>query len=379
MDVTGLNQDRVMSDRVLEEIAALKDEDWALREDAATLLGDFRDPRAVAPLLEALHDEDRAVRDAATGALRKIGQAAVPALIVALQDPNGNVQEIAVAVLKDLSDPRAVDPLIGCLTNKNWIVRMHAAKGLGIVGDARAIVHLMSLLTDEVKAVRVDATDALARIGRPALASLLAALRHEAWILRLHACEALGKIGADDAVEPLCRAMLQDRDTAVRQDAAKALGGIGSPDALEALTVAVNDLDVRPFAVEALGKLKDPRAVGTLIDVVTGKSRPANVRQVPVCGGAAETDVEEMEVQAFAIGGLAEIGDDRAIEPLIRALKDTRLRAAAAAALGKMGLRVAAPLLAAMKTETDSNILFHARAIMSAVGWRPAATMKEGG
>ena len=60
-----------MSDRVLEEIAALRDEDWALREEAAMLLGDFRDPRAVGPLVEALHDEDRAVREAAT----KIGRA----------------------------------------------------------------------------------------------------------------------------------------------------------------------------------------------------------------------------------------------------------------------------------------------------------------
>lgn len=368
-----------MSDRVLEEIAALKDEDWALREDAATLLGEFCDPRAVGPLMEVLRDEDRAVRDAATGALRKIGPSAVPALIVALQDPNGNVQEIAVAVLKDLPDPRAVDPLIGCLTSRNWIVRMHAAKGLGIAGDPRAIAHLVSRLTDEVKAVRADATDALVRIGRPALDGLLAALCHDAWILRLHACEALGKIGAEEAVEPLCRAMLKDRDTAVRQDAAKALGGIGSPLALEALTAALTDLDVRPFAVEALGRLKDLRAVEVLIDVVTGQGRPANDRQTPVCGGAAEMDVEEMETQTFAIGGLAELGDDRAIDPLIRALKDTRLRAAAASALGKMGLRVAAPLLAAMKTETDPNILFHARAIMSVVGWRPAVTMKEGG
>ena len=47
-----------MSDRVLEEIAALKDEDWALREEAATLLGQFADPRAVSPLIEVLHDED---------------------------------------------------------------------------------------------------------------------------------------------------------------------------------------------------------------------------------------------------------------------------------------------------------------------------------
>jgi HEAT repeat protein len=378
--VTALRTEAGMSDRVLEEIAALKDDDWALREDAATLLGEFGDPRAVTPLIEALHDEDRAVREAATGALRKIGSAAVPALIAALQDLNGNVQEIAVAVLKDLPDPRAADPLIGCLTNKNWIVRMHAAKGLGIAGDARAIAQLVPLLIDPVKAVRVDATDALVRIGRPALATLLAALRHHEWVLRLHACEALGKIGAEEAVEPLCQVLLHDRDMAVRQDAAKALGGIGSSGALEALTAATRDRDVRSFAVEALGKLKDPRAVGTLIDVVTGKGRPANVRKVPVCGDdSGEMDVKEMETKAFAIAGLAAIGDDRAIEPLIRALKDTRLRTAAAAALGEMGLRVAAPLLAAMKTETDSNILFHARAIMSAVGWRPAATMKEGG
>src|SRR2546422_7602385 len=62
---------------------------------------EFRDPRAVGPLVEALHDEDRAVREAATTALRKIGPPAAPALIVALQDPNGNVQEAAVAILKE--------------------------------------------------------------------------------------------------------------------------------------------------------------------------------------------------------------------------------------------------------------------------------------
>src|SRR2546427_698347 len=285
-----------MSDRVLEEIAALKDEDWALREEAATLLGEFRDPRAVGPLVEALHDEDRAVREAATTALRKIGPPAAPALIVALQDPNGNVQEAAVAILKDVATP-----------------------------------------------------------------------------------EALGKIGAEEAVVPLCDVMLHDRDMAVRQDAAKALGSIGHPAAFEALEKAVTDLSVRPYAVDALGKLKDPRAVPILIDVVAGKNRPANARRVPVCGDeSGALDVEEMEVQIFAVGGLAEIGDDRAIQPLIRALKDTRLRAAAASALSKMGLRIAAPLLAAMRTETDSNILSPARGILSPVGWRPAPTVKEG-
>src|SRR2546428_6877097 len=120
-----------MSDRVLEEIAALKDEDWALREEAATLLGEFRDPRAVGPLVEALHDEDRAVREAATTALRKIGPPAAPALIVALQDPNGNVQEAAVAILKDVATPEAVGPPVGCLTGQERTRRGDARQTAG--------------------------------------------------------------------------------------------------------------------------------------------------------------------------------------------------------------------------------------------------------
>ena len=40
-----------MADSVAEQIAALKDEDWAIREEAAMALGTFRDPRAVAPLV----------------------------------------------------------------------------------------------------------------------------------------------------------------------------------------------------------------------------------------------------------------------------------------------------------------------------------------
>jgi HEAT repeat protein len=368
-----------LSDRVLEEITALKDEDWALREEAATLLGDFADPRAVVPLVETLHDEDRAVRDAATTALRKIGRAGIPVLVNALKNPNGNVQEAAVSILKDLADPSTVEPMIECLRSRNWILRMHAAQALGTLGDERAIVPLVPLLMDPVKAVRVDTTDALARIGPASLDTLLGALRHNEWILRLHACEALGKIGAEQAVAPLSQVVVEDKDAAVRQDAAKALGALGNAKALDTLLAVLHDLDVRPFAVEALGKLQDVRAVPTLIAIVTGAGRPANSRRVPSCGDeSGELYLEEMEVQEKAVAALADIGDRRAIEPLIAALKDTRLRAAAASALTRFGLSVAEPLLAKMKTETDSNILFHARTILTTVGWRPKVTMKAG-
>src|SRR5215831_6429637 len=69
-----------MGDMVAEQIAALKDEDWAIREDAATALGTLRDPRAVGPLVTLLRDSDRAVREAAIGALTALGEPAVTAL-----------------------------------------------------------------------------------------------------------------------------------------------------------------------------------------------------------------------------------------------------------------------------------------------------------
>jgi len=50
-----------MADSVLEQIAALKDDDWAVREEAATALAAYRDARAVDPLVRVLRDEDRAV------------------------------------------------------------------------------------------------------------------------------------------------------------------------------------------------------------------------------------------------------------------------------------------------------------------------------
>ena len=63
-----------MADAVAEQIAALKDEDWAIREEAAALLGQLRDPRAVVPLVMILGDQDRAVREAAINALTAIGE-----------------------------------------------------------------------------------------------------------------------------------------------------------------------------------------------------------------------------------------------------------------------------------------------------------------
>ena len=113
-----------MADSVMEQIAALSDEDWAVREDAASVLATLKDPRAVAPLVRALRDSDRAVREAAKAALFAIGEPAVPALGDCLDDPELQVQEAASAVLAEIADYRAFDALVAALRSGDWIVRV---------------------------------------------------------------------------------------------------------------------------------------------------------------------------------------------------------------------------------------------------------------
>ena len=356
-----------MADAVAEQIAALNDEDWAIREEAAIALGTFRDARAVGPLVNLLRDTDRAVRQAAIGALTAIGKPSVPVLGLCLSDSQPGVQEAASSVLSVIADERVLAPLIGALGNSDWIVRMHAAKALGRIRDARAIDPLIPLLQDRVKAVREEASMALAEIGDAALPSLLEALRHTDWLVRLHAVEALGKSRSRDAVEPLLWALFNDQDQAVREDVVRALGQLADGRATEFLVTAMREPGLRPLAVEALGQIGDRRAVPVLIAIVEGSDRPVVTRSVAGCGDNWD---EEMETKGAAVRALGSLGDDAAIPTLLKALDHTVTRTDAAAALVQFGTKVIPQLLTIMTQTSDDNVRFHVKDVLARVGWR---------
>lgn len=356
-----------MADAVAEHIAALNDEDWAIREEAALALGTFRDPRAVGPLVCLLRDADRAVRQAAIGALTAIGEPSVPVLGLCLSDPQPSVQEAASSVLALIADERVLTPLIDALENQDWIVRMHAAKALGRIKDTRAVEPLIPLLQDKVKAVREEATTSLAEIGDAALPSLLDALKNPEWMVRLHAVEALGKSRSADAVEPLLWALFNDHDQAIREDIVRALGQLGDGRAMEFLVTVMKEPGLRPLAVEALGKIGDRRAVPVLVAVLEGRDRPVVSRTVAGCGDSWD---EEMETKGAAVRALGKLGDDLAIPPLLKALDQTVTRADAAAALVTFGSKVVAPLLTIMTQTSDENMRFHVKDTLAKVGWR---------
>ncbi|HEY6262789.1 MAG TPA: HEAT repeat domain-containing protein [Nitrospiraceae bacterium] len=356
-----------MADAVAEQIAALNDEDWAIREEAAMMLGTLRDPRAVVPLVSVLRDGDRAVRDAAIGALLAIGEPAVTTLGACLSDPTLTVQELASSVLARIADARVLTPLITALASPDWIVRMHAAKALGRIKDAEAVRPLVPLLQDKVKAVREETSTALAAIGEAALSSLLRALSHEEWLVRLHAVEALGKTRSPEAVDPLLSVLFNDRDRAVREDAVRALGQIGDNRAVEFLMTVMREPGFRRLAVEALGQIGDRRAVPVLIKVLEGVDQLDVSRPTDACGNHWDEEIITLGVAAKALGM---IRDEAAIPSLIKALRYTMTRADAADALTRFGGTVIAPLLALLAHESDDNIRYHVKDTLAKVGWR---------
>ena len=357
-----------MTDRVTEQIAALRDEDWAIREEAAHLLGQFKDPRAVIPLVSLLRDEDRSVREAAVDALRAIGSPSVESLGACLAEGESAVQEAASAILATIADERVLTPLVSALRSSDWIVRMHAAQALGRMKRTDTVEALIPLLQDRVKAVREEAATALAAIGDVAVSSLVHALTHEDWLVRLHAVESLGKTRSSLAVDPLLSVLFNDRDSAVREDAVRALGEIGDAGAVDHLCVAMREPGLRTVAVEALGRIGNPCAVPVLIDVITGAAPPEATRTAVGCG---EQWSEELITQGAAVRALGLIGDERAIPSLVAALSPTHTRAEAAAALAKFGSKVIPDLIPFLNDSPDENLRFHVRETLTLVGWRP--------
>ncbi len=150
---------------------------------------------------------------------------AVEPLIQILQKPifrdeDSCFQGLAIRVLGELGDARAVAPLIHALQDEDWMTRYRAARSLGNLGDERAIAPLIQLLQDSQNEVQLMAERALRMLK--AVEPLIQALNHPDVDVRIRAASALGKIKDSRAIEPLSQ-LSEDADSSVRQAVKRAL------------------------------------------------------------------------------------------------------------------------------------------------------------
>jgi len=218
----------------------LTGDSFKLRLQAANILGQLNDLRAVPPLINALGDDHFAVRGQAAIGLGALGDpASATALIEVLKtDDEAWVRKEAAKALGKIRHEKTTPALVEALKDKRWKVRLAAATSLGTVGGATSVDSLVTVLDNALEAKEVR---------EAALASLTQLREH---------------IDAGTQVMTLKR----DPDRTKRSRAARLLGVIAGPLAVDALLDGLKDdeISVRLTVIETLEKLGDPRAVGPL-------------------------------------------------------------------------------------------------------------------
>jgi aminopeptidase N len=197
---------------------------------------------------------------------------------------------------------------------------------LASVTDERGAAFAAATLGGDPDVVaRIRAARALAKDGSKAAQQALAGAFEDDpfWGVLDEAAAALGRTRAPWAATILIRALAHAHPK-VRRGAAVALGNFRDPAVASALILtAQGDVSyfVRTSALHALGRTRDPRAFDVLVAAAGALS----------WNGCVESG---------AVRGLAELGDARAIDPVLAAAalgKDELLRRAAIAALGRIG------------------------------------------
>ncbi len=190
------------------------------------------------------------------------------------------------------------------------------------------------------------------------------------------------KLQSKRDVQGLIKA-LRHKEPALREAAVLALGNLGGTGAVEPLIQALKDENqkVRTRAVSALQKSRDPRAVEGLIEALDRKDNQLCRRTaealvkigtsaVAPLIAALKDGTHGYKARSKVASVLGQIGDTRAAEPLIAALKHHHpiLRQAAAEALGKIGdPRAARPLVEALDHD-DAELCFLAAEALQKIG-----------
>ncbi len=249
--------------------AGLKDRDWAVRWNSAQALGQIGPlaKAAVPDLIGVLaNPSDSSLVLEAVLALDRIGVAAKPLLLAAIDDKDPQVRGLATLALLQIKPVKSgtVLKIAALLKDPNALVRRNAVVVLGKMGSTAKIVlpDLIATFNDESALVRESAGSALPSVGEAAVPALIAALTDKASRIRVGAAYALGGLKSAEAVAPLGRTLVEDPESSVRVAAVSALRTMGEAarPAMPQLVTALKDENpkVRERAEYVLVNLGQP-------------------------------------------------------------------------------------------------------------------------
>lgn len=253
-------------------IERLNHTDPTVRYEAAQQLGKSQDTRAVAPLIQALPDENSKVQYAAISGLIKLGdtQAAEPIIDTLFSELDSRVWQLmglniglrlrnGLLDMLERGNDQLIERLNTALAHKPLTEQQRAftVRMLGRTADADQLAMLTEILLDGSTTMQIAAIEALGHIGDSrATATLQLFCTDDSDEVREVVIEALGRIGDATAYDPLIAA-LDDGSEWVRRAAATGLGDLGDRRAIQPLAELLKDESemVQDATFDALKKL----------------------------------------------------------------------------------------------------------------------------
>ncbi len=347
-------------------------------------------------LLEAIQDKDGTTRGTAKAPLINIAKA-----IEADEGTEGNpvidggmdlldawdqyVRDLVRDIFAGIALPAVTDRLIPVMQ------QTEPGKKTLLDGTTR------DQTTQEFMRARATAEAALTTMKIPAIEPIIDnLLTYSANAdVRGNACRLLGTIASqavpnippDDAVpvvKPLLDRLVNDPQWAVQRRSAMALGLLGQV-AIDngVVPVLIGRLsakdEVKAAAVEALGRIGDPAAVGPLVSTLLTNRRGATSELRIALTALGDPSIPELagalvhpdaEVRLIATEAVAEIGGPNAVVPLGQMLADSKLavRRIAADALRDIADERVLPQVAAALGDSDWQVYHAARDALANVG-----------
>ena len=291
-------------------------------------------------------------------------------LLRRLEDTSSVVRKDAVLVLARKRDRRAVIPLMALIRDSSSEVRQVAVRALGVLGDQGAGPVLVEALDDSSNSVVTAALDALAALRyRPAVEPVIALFAHGPTGQRQKLALTLAKLGGEQAMAALARALHSRNLGDIAQRAMISAGEGASEEVVRLLADPRTPSQVALLAVGIAREARLKAAVPALIERLR-QGRLSSIdlaRSLGAIGDpAAQRPLLELlesphvEVRRAALSALAGgLADKRAVQALLGVLNDGehRIRLDATRLLGRIAAKSAAPHMSRLSRESDPELV----------------------